>query len=399
MKTRVAVLFGGRSPEHDVSIVTGLQVLDALDQGRFEAFPVYLSTTGRWFVGEQLRERSFYLPGPDAEKKLTQVTLDLTPNDLGHGVLLPKDKGGLFSRAKEIAFDVALPAFHGLIGEDGQIQGAFETANVPYTGMRTLASAVLMDKAATKRLLAETRIPLLPCEVIDRPATGMLPSLAALAELTKALAFPVIVKPAHLGSSIGVAKVATVEELRAVLPPIFKLDNQAIVEPFVENLVEYNIAVAGFEGKVRTSAVERPKRASDLLDFKQKYLSGGAKGGKSPGARSEGMLSLTRDINPTLPDGLADKLRKWAEQTFLAVGGTGTPRIDFLGNAETGAVFLNEVNPCPGSFAFFLWEAAAEPLLFTELLSKLIDEAIAQHRVRQIPADPTLVEARLFPRR
>lgn len=282
MKTRVAVLFGGRSPEHDVSIVTGLQVLDALDQGRFEAFPVYLSTTGRWFVGEQLRERSFYLPGPDAEKKLTQVTLDLTPNDLGHGVLLPKDKGGLFSRAKEIAFDVALPAFHGLIGEDGQIQGAFETANVPYTGMRTLASAVLMDKAATKRLLAETRIPLLPCEVIDRPATGMLPSLAALAELTKALAFPVIVKPAHLGSSIGVAKVATVEELRAVLPPIFKLDNQAIVEPFVENLVEYNIAVAGFEGKVRTSAVERPKRASDLLDFKQKYLSGGAKGASPP---------------------------------------------------------------------------------------------------------------------
>jgi D-alanine-D-alanine ligase len=100
-----------------------------------------------------------------------------------------------------------------------------------------------------------------------------------------------------------------------------------------------------------------------------------------------------------MPDGLEAKLRKWAELTFVAVGGTGTPRIDFLGNAETGAIFLNEVNPCPGSFAFFLWEAAAEPLLFTELLSKLIDEAVVQHRARQIPADPTLPEARLFPRR
>jgi D-alanine-D-alanine ligase len=398
MRTRVAVLFGGRSPEHDVSIVTGLQALDALDQGRFDAFPVYVSTSGRWFVGDSLRERSFYLPGPEAEKRLTQVTLDLTPNDLGQGVLLPKDKGGLFSRAKEIVFDVALPAFHGLIGEDGQIQGAFETANVPYAGMRTLASAVLMDKVATKRILAETRIPQLPCEVIERPASGLLPSIEALTELTRALAFPLIVKPAHLGSSIGVAKVADVEELRAVLPPIFKLDNQAIVEPFVENLVEYNIAVAGFDGRVQTSAIERPKRAAELLDFKQKYLSGSPKGAKVPGVRSEGMLSLTRDINPVLPDGLEAKLRKWAEQTFVTVGGSGTPRIDFLGNAETGAIFLNEVNPCPGSFAFFLWEAAAEPMLFTELLSNLIDEAQALHRARQIPADPTLPEARLFPR-
>ena len=398
MRTRIAVLFGGRSPEHDVSIVTGLQVLGALDQARYEAFPVYISTVGRWYVGDALRDRSLYLPSADAEKTLTQVSLDLTPNDSYRGVLMPKDKGRFFGRAPAIEFDVALPAFHGLIGEDGQIQGAFETANVPYCGMRTLASAVLMDKSATKRMLAGTKIPQLPCELIDRPASGLLPPVTALTELTKGLAFPAIVKPAHLGSSIGVAKVASVEELRAVLPPIFKLDDQAIVEPFVDNLVEYNISVSAFGGKVKTSAIERPKRASELLDFRQKYLSGGGKGGKQLGQRSEGMLSLTRDIEPVLPDGLAAKLRRWAEECFVTVGGTGAPRIDFLGNAETGAVFLNEVNPCPGSFAFYLWEAAPEPLLFTELLTKLIEEAQTCHRARQIPADPTLPEARLFRR-
>jgi D-alanine-D-alanine ligase len=145
-ETRVAVFLGGRSPEHDVSIITGLQALKAIDQERFVPFPVYVSPRGEWFVGQALEERRNYLPDANLRNELTEVTLSL--GEPGRGILVPK-RSGFFGRRAPLEFDVALLAFHGIGGEDGQMQGLFETANLPYTGMRTLASAVLMDKVAT----------------------------------------------------------------------------------------------------------------------------------------------------------------------------------------------------------------------------------------------------------
>jgi D-alanine-D-alanine ligase len=167
----------------------------------------------------------------------------------------------------------------------------------------------------------------------------------------------------------------------------------------VPNLVEYNVAVCRFGGSLRTSAIERPKSTEELLDFRQKYLpTGGKVASKSPSQGSQGMLSLTREINPSLPHEQENNIRRWAEAAFVAVGGTGAPRIDFLGNSKTGEIWLNEVNPCPGSFGYFLWEAAAQPMLFTPLITSLIEEAIEQHRIKQLPDDPTPEEARLFKR-
>ena len=396
-ETRVAVFLGGRSPEHDVSVITGLQALAALDQQRFLPFPVYISPRGQWYVGEPLADRRNYLPDARTQGELTEVTLSL--GEPGPGVLLPK-RSGLFARRTPVEFDLALLAFHGLGGEDGQIQGLFETANVSYTGMRTLASALLMDKAATKRLLRGLDIPLLPDAVVTRGATG-LPSADALKTLIGNIGFPCIVKPAHLGSSIGVGKADDVEEVRALLPAIFRLDRQAVIEPFVPNLAEYNLAVARIGGTLRTSAIEKPKRAEELLDFRQKYMSGGdgkIGGSKGDAGASQGMLSLTREINPALPKGLEEDLRRWAVAAFEAVDGSGAPRIDFYCNEATGEVWLNEVNPCPGSFGYFLWEAAETPLGFTALLSQLIDEAMARHRDSQLPDDPVPPEARLLRR-
>lgn len=261
------------------------------------------------------------------------------------------------------------------------MQGLFEVANLPYTGMRTLGSAVFMDKGATKRLLRGLDIPLLPYTIVSRAAGG-LPAANSLKALLSGIGFPCIVKPVHLGSSIGVGKADSIEEVRALLPMIFRLDTHALIEPFIPNLVEYNLAVMRSSGAVRTSAIERPKRAEELLDFRQKYLSGadGKSGVKGGAASSQGMLSLTRDIDPDLPAGLAADLRRWAIAAFEAVGGAGTPRVDFYCNEETGETWLNEINPCPGSFAYFLWEAADPPTGFTALLSLLIDEALARHR-------------------
>lgn len=403
MKTKIAIFFGGRSPEHDVSIVTGLQALDALDRARFDPFPVYIAPDGVWWIGDALRRRENYLPDGALKRSLRRVTLELNPSG-GGGRLIDITGSGWRGRFRRPAmiFDVAIPALHGPFGEDGCLQGVFEAAGIAYTGMRLPASAILMDKGLTKRILAAADIPQLPWSRVLRPQSGgLIPDQGALqAIFSDGLSFPLIVKPMHLGSSIGVARVTDMESLRAALAVIFRFDDQALAEPCVEPLIEYNLAVADFGGDIITSAIERPKHSAELLDFRAKYLSGdGKKGGvKAPGQTSEGMLSLTRELNPKLDAVMEEKLRDYARRCFEIVNGTGAPRIDFLIHADRGDIWLNEVNPMPGSFGYFLWQAASRPTLFTALLTRLIDEALMLHRRSNLPADPTHPEARLFKR-
>ena len=402
-KKKVAVFFGGRSPEHDVSVISGLQVLQAIDGSVYDAFPVYISPSGAWYIGDILRQRANFLLNEDNLKKVTEVTLDV--QGARGGVLLPK-KTPFLGSAKPVDFDIALPVFHGLYGEDGNIQGLFELVNIPYAGMRTKASAILMDKITTKYFLKALDIPTLDFAVLRRPDQGYLIPEDQLSELLTPVGFPCILKPAHLGSSIGVAKANSVDEAKALLPAIFEFDDIAIAEPFVQNLVEYNVSVSKVSGRVLTSAVERPKASDELLDFKQKYMSGGddkggnkMSGNKTFSPASEGMLSLTREINPDMPAGMEDKIRDWTQRLFEAIDGTGAPRIDFIGNSETDEIWMNEVNPCPGSFGYFLWEASkGEPVFFTDLLTSMIAEAISENTAHALPYDPVPVDARLLKR-
>lgn len=400
-RKKVAVFFGGRSPEHDVSIVTGLQVLNAIDIEKFDPFPVYISRIGEWFTGDILRERSTYIPSKQTLSKATQVTLDVVA--CARPALMPVKSGLMKFLSKPIEFDIALPAFHGLYGEDGQIQGLFEMSGIPYCGPRTMTASVFMDKETTKHVCRSLGIPVLPCTILRRPESGYYIDPEVIAEMTGDLPYPCIVKPSHLGSSIGVAKVNNAEELSAALPAIFEFDSSAIVEPCVPNLVEYNVAVSrAFDGEIRTSAIEKPKTDDELLDFKKKYMSGSGStkgsGSKNAGDMSEGMLSLTREINPKIEKPLEEKLRDWSVSIFSALDGSGAPRIDYLCNSRTGEAWLNEVNSLPGSFGYFLWEASDNPVLFTELLTCLIDEAVERSKSHNLPSDPVPAEARLFER-
>ncbi len=401
-KKTVAVFFGGRSPEHDVSVISGLQALQALDNALYNTMPVYIAPDGAWYVGDILRRRESYMLSGDRLKEVTEVTLDVKGSR--GGVLIPK-KTSMFGAPKPITFDIAIPVFHGLYGEDGNIQGLFELANVPYAGMRTKASAVLMDKVTTKYLLKALNIPTLPFGVIRRPSEGYLVPEDELEAIFAPLDFPCIIKPSHLGSSIGVAKVNNVAEAKACLPAIFEFDDSAIAEPFVSNLVEYNVSVARIGGQIVTSAIERPKATEELLDFKQKYMSGGDdKGGnKMAGAKtfttaSEGMLSLTREINPEISKEMDQNIRTWASRMFESIDGTGVPRIDFIGNSKSGEIWMNEINPCPGSLGYFLWEAAKDPVFFTDLLTNMIAEAMTENKGRILPHDPVPEDARLLKR-
>lgn len=401
-KKKVAVIFGARSPEHDVSIVTGLQALKAIDSSQFTAFPVYIAPNGEWLVGAELLNTANYMLNNHMAQSLENVTLDLGFSLGNKGKLLFK-KTKLFKNTKSIEFDIALLALHGIHSEDGQVAAVMEIANLPYTGMRHFASTISMNKIATKQMLKAVGIPVLPDNIIVRPPNGFAVDQAELELIVSRINFPVCVKPCNLGSSIGVAKVNNVEELIAVLPNIFKYDEVAIIEPFVENLVEYNIAVGKINNKILTSAIETPKCVQDLLDFKQKYTSnsdqhGNKLGSKSP-VVSSGMLSMTRKLNPQLDKSMENNLRNWAELAFKTVNGSGFPRIDFLCNSQTGDLWLNEINPCPGSFGFYLWEASSHNILFTELLNILLAEAELLHKKQQLPIDPTPADARLFPRK
>jgi len=400
-KKRVAVLFGGRSVEHDISVVSGLQALAAIDGSRFDAFPVYVDFSGALWFGPALRERKNFIPDAAALANLDRVTLDVsTP---GSPQFTSGKAPGLFGgKRATYPFDVALPVFHGTFGEDGSIQGLFDFYGIPYTGMRTMAAAVAMDKVATKLLLSGSGVQTLPHVLVERPQSGFIIGKDVLQGLLGDMAFPVIVKPATLGSSIGVALAKDIDELAAVLPGVLKLDNRAVVEPAVQNLVEYNVSVSRLFGQTGVSAIERPKSSSALLDFKEKYLSGSSTkklGGASAAQNSGGMLSLTRDINPDMPADIREKVVAWSKIAFERLAGTGAPRIDFLSNRETGEVYLNEVNATPGSLAYFLWEAADTPVLFTEFLTALIEEGLRLKRPQSQFSDPVPEGARLFPKR
>ena len=389
-KTSVAVIFGGESVEHDVSILTGLQFLEALDQDKYTGLPIYVASDGSWWTGDELLKRSNYPIAKEDRDTLTSVRLSIGQARSTFGPALVASSKGLLGKVKEriIPFDIMVPAIHGSFGEDGVLQGLLEAAGVPYVGCGILASATTINKDFTKNVLSAMGIPVLPHMMVHRPVMG---THLQTREISDRLGtemhshkYPFFVKPRQLGSSIGVARVNNEEELTTALLDIFRLDSAAIIEPFVPNLVEYNVAVSRAFGDVRASAIERPVKETEFLDFKAKYLAGSDGSPKLDAAPSEGMASLNRDINPTdLPRDKAALIRTHACDAFLALELAGSVRVDFLGNSETGELWLNEINTIPGSFAYFLWQHAEPEVTYSELAGALIDEGFRKFEGRR----------------
>jgi D-alanine-D-alanine ligase len=382
---QIAVIFGGRSVEHDVSVLTGLQFIEAMNPEKFAARPVYVDEAGDWWTGDALLKRSFYPLDAAGKKALTPVYLSVGRQG---GARLVKKTGGLMAglggREEEIPLDLVVPAIHGSNGEDGSLQGMLEFAGIPYSGAPALASAAAMDKAFTKTLLGGLGVPVLPHAIIPRPDEGqhLTPEdlEQALGELRETSGFPLFVKPQHLGSSIGIAEAPDMAALLAALLAIFRIDSAAIVEPLVPNLVEYNVAVAHIDGATRLSAIERPIVEGDTLDFAAKYMAGGngPKLGSKLDAPSEGMVGQNRVIEPAeLTDDQRQTIETSALAAFDALGLAGSARIDFLADSESGEIWFNEINTIPGSFAYYLWQAAEPPVSFTALTEAMIDEGFA----------------------
>ncbi len=365
-----AVLFGGRSLEHDVSIVSGLQIVHALDPEHCAALPVYIDQQLRWWVGDDLwHTESFKRGGPD-RARLTEV--QLAPG-FGVSALVPVGAAGALAR-DPIAVDVFLPILHGTYGEDGAIQGVLEVAGCAYVGCGVTASALGMNKRLTKVLAAQAQVPVVPwlsCEraVLDR-GPGWMRDLPAQVERT--FGWPVIVKPCNLGSSAGVSTASSAADVVSGLLRVFEYDVEALIEPFIKNRLELNVAVAGLDEPVASVSEMPATSTASILSFGEKYK---REGGKSVGS-SQGMAGALRVLDPQdLPEELRRRAQGHATTVFRALGCEGISRIDFLIDADDGSLYFNEINTLPGSLAFYLWSAAPHYWTITELLSRLIARA------------------------
>jgi D-alanine-D-alanine ligase len=369
----VAVLFGGRSLEHDVSVVSGLQILHAIDPARWSPMPVYIDQQTRWWIGDDLwHTEAFKNGGPD-RSRLTEVTLSA-----GFGTSALSSVGSTpivgsgFSRS--VPVDVFVPVLHGTFGEDGCVQGALELGGCAFVGCGVLASAMGMNKRISKVVAQHHNIPVVKWESCERAVLDR--GSAWLTELPprveRSLGYPAIVKPCNLGSSAGVSTANNAGELIAGVLKVFEYDVEAIIEPFIKNRLEVNVAVAGLDQPV-ASVTEMPATSkSSILSFSEKYK---RQGRKSVGS-SEGMAGALRILDPEdLPIETRQRAQHYATTVFAALGCEGISRIDFLIDADTNQLYFNEINTLPGSLAFYLWSAAPHYWTITDLLSRLIERA------------------------
>ncbi len=361
MKKTIAVVFGGRSAEHDVSIITGhYPIISSLEAtGKYQVLPVYIAKDGSWYSDPAMNDFSYFQVKNIDEKigKLKKLHFSF---DDGFTLVWP---GGI--KAKQQRIDVVFPALHGTYGEDGSLMGMLRMANVPFVGCDLIASAVAMDKALTKQALQTEGVPIVPFVWFSR--ADWAEKGAELLASAEKLKLPLFVKPVHLGSSIAISKVKTYEELENAIEVALHYDEKVLVEEGVKNLIEVTLPMMGND-VVKFANIERPLNKTEFFDFSDKYLSGGKKLGG--GGRLNGKYS---ELPAEIDKKLAEKVLKYGEMTYRTLGCTGIARVDFLIEGKTGEVYVNEVNTLPGGLYDHNWRSVG--VSGVELVETLISLA------------------------
>lgn len=365
MKTQVAVLYGGKSCEHEVSIITALQAMDALDTTKYDVVPIYFAHDGRLMTGDKLRDVDFYKNFDPSQ--VTQVLLAPREYDKGARLIRWPVRGGLFGGVKTVTIlDVALLCFHGLNGEDGTVQGMLELVDLPYTSAGLGGSAMGMDKIAMKLAFQGMGLPALPMVWFDRDRYEK-EAEKICDEIEEKLPYPVYVKPANLGSSIGISRAQDRASLQRAIEVAVHYDRRILVEQGLDRPIEVNCSALGFGSDVRASVCEMPAQWQEFLTYEDKYL----RGGKN--AQSQGMAQLSRQIPAPIGDEMTKRVQEMAVKVFKTFDLKGVVRIDFMIDRKTNALFVGEVNTIPGSLAFYLWEPLG--LSFGSLLDEMIEKA------------------------
>jgi len=365
MKINVGVIFGGRSVENEISVITAVQTMSAMDADKYNIIPIYISKQGHWYTGDKLRSTDNYR---DMKRLLSEVEEVYLRPIYGDNRLYRVRKPLLGSDVAA-TIDVILPALHGTSGEDGAFQGTIEFTGIPYACPNPLASANGMDKITMKMILRSEGIPVVDYVwFTDNEWNGGRDAIVE--KIESKLGYPVIVKPANLGSSVGIGTAADRRELVERVNNAAKFSQRIIVEHMVERLKEINCSVLGDCDEYRSSVLEEPIKSAEILSYEDKYM-GGTKGAK-------GMQASQKRIPADLPAGMTERIRFLAGETFRVLGCHGVSRIDFIIDDDTKEIFVNEINTIPGSLSFYLWEATG--LSFDALMDTLVKLALKRKR-------------------
>jgi len=361
MKKKVAVIFGGRSVEHEVSVISGLQVLENIDENKYKAVPIYINKEGKWFTGDSLREFKNYKE--NNLKDLKEIVVVPTNND--YNLYTQPESIGLFGKKVVESVDVAFPVIHGTNGEDGTIQGVFELMNIPYVGGGVLSSSVGMDKVLMKDVFKANNLPVVNYVWFYRSMWEENRN-EIINNIKNKLEFPLFVKPANLGSSVGISKAKDEDSLISAIEIAVRYDRKIIIEKAVEEPREINCAVMGYEDNVDVSLCEEPLGWKELLSYEDKYIKSNIKNNKTE----------KRRIPADLEDVIRAEIEKIAKNAFQVIDGRGNARIDFLLD-KNQKIYINEINTMPGSIAYYLWEGKGYS--FKTLIDKMIDIAFKAH--------------------
>lgn len=375
MKIRLGVIFGGESVEHEVSIISAVQAMYKIDREKYDIVPIYITKDRKWYTGEILKDMESY-QDIDLIKRYAKEVVLYEKN--GRFVLGTK---GLLKRiVGEV--DIVFPIVHGTNVEDGTLQGYLQSIGVPYVGVDVYSAVVGQDKVFMKDVFKANGLPI-PDYVWFYDVEYEENRDAIVEKITKNLKFPVIVKPATLGSSVGIKTAKTEEELKEAIDDAVRYDKKIVVEEVIKNLVEVNISVLGNYENQKVSAIEKVIPSKDILTYADKYLGSSKTKGKikyRPAVKSKGMVSTSRVIPADISKELKEEVENVAVCAFKALGSSGCVRIDFLIDEKKKKAYINEVNSIPGSLAFYLWDAVGVD--YTKLLDEMINIGIKDYKKR-----------------
>lgn len=375
MRIKLGVIFGGESVEHEVSIISAIQAMNKIDQEKYDIIPIYITKDREWYTGDMLKDIEFYQDLSLIKRYAENVVLYY---DRGRYVL--QRKNGLFKKiVKEI--DIAFPIVHGTNVEDGVLQGYLQSIGIPFVGSNVYASVVGQDKVFMKDVWREAGLPM--TNYVWFYDSDYKRNSDDIVKLVSKLKYPVIVKPATTGSSIGIETVDNPDKLKEAIEEAIKYDSKIVVEELVKNLKEVNIAVMGNYEHQKLSEIEEVLSTNKFLTFTDKYIGGGKgklKGFKAPVKGSKGMASASRKLPADLSNEVREEVERVAVKAFRVLGTSGNSRIDFLIDDATGKVYINEINSIPGSLAFYLWDA--KDINFTSVLDEMINIGIKDYKKR-----------------
>ena len=366
MKTRVAMIFGGKSVEHEVSVISGIQAILSMDTDKYEVIPVYMTKKNEMYIGEDIGNIEAY---KDIKALLDRSRRVIMINENGRVKLMPFPLKKI-GKNPETEIDIAFPVVHGTNVEDGAFQGYLKTIGIPFVGCDVTASAIGMDKYIMKAVLKEGDVPVLDARLYTLSDYKEIDTL--LDNVEKEIGYPAIVKPVNLGSSVGISVAKNRVELTNSIDDAFRYATKVLVEHAISSLREINCSVLGDENDAIASECEEPLHTEDILSYEDKYVSNSKSGG------SKGMASVSRKIPAEISPKLREEIRDMAVKSFKLLGCNGVARIDFMIDEESGKLYFNEINTIPGSLSFYLWEPVGIP--YKELLSRMIDLCLKRAR-------------------